>query len=87
MRMGGSGPSAADLVNEADESKLADIFYYFGEERFARRIAKAIVAERARAPFTTTLQLAEMYRTRGAGKARRHSSCDAQFSGAAHRRQ
>lgn len=59
MRMGCEGPSAADLVNEADESRLADILYYFGEERASRRIAKAIVAERAHAPFTTTLRLAE----------------------------
>jgi 16S rRNA (cytosine1402-N4)-methyltransferase len=59
MRMGGIGPSAADLVNGADAARLADIFYYYGEERLARRIAKAIVAQRAQAPFTTTLQLAE----------------------------
>jgi 16S rRNA (cytosine1402-N4)-methyltransferase len=59
MRMSGEGASAADLVNMADEAYLADIFYYFGEERFARRIAKAIVASRAERPFTTTLQLAE----------------------------
>ncbi len=60
MRMSGEGASAADLVNTADESYLADIFYHFGEERLARRIAKAIVADRVERPFTTTLQLAEM---------------------------
>ncbi|MGB8277596.1 MAG: 16S rRNA (cytosine(1402)-N(4))-methyltransferase RsmH [Methylovirgula sp.] len=59
MRMGCEGPTAADIVNGADEARLADILYYFGEERFARRIARAIVAERAHAPFTTTLRLAE----------------------------
>jgi 16S rRNA (cytosine1402-N4)-methyltransferase len=59
MRMGGTGPSAADLVNGEDESRLADIFFHYGEERLARRIAKAIVAERSIAPFTTTLHLAE----------------------------
>jgi 16S rRNA (cytosine1402-N4)-methyltransferase len=58
MRMGCEGPMAADLVNTAESGRLADIFYYFGEERASRRIAKAIVAERARVPFTTTLQLA-----------------------------
>jgi 16S rRNA (cytosine1402-N4)-methyltransferase len=60
MRMSGEGASAADLVNTADEAHLADIFYHFGEERLARRIAKAIVADRVEQPFTTTLQLAEM---------------------------
>ena len=59
MRMECIGPTAADLVNGEDEARLADILYYFGEERASRRIAKAIVAERARAPFTTTLRLAE----------------------------
>lgn len=58
MRMGGAGPSAADLVNEAEEETLADILYHFGEERAARRIARAIVHDRMRTPFTTTRQLA-----------------------------
>lgn len=60
MRMASAGPSAADLVNQADESQLADILYYYGEERLARRIAKAIVKARLDAPLTTTLQLAEV---------------------------
>jgi 16S rRNA (cytosine1402-N4)-methyltransferase len=55
MRMSQDGPSAADLVNTADESEIADILYLFGEERASRRIARAIVAAR---PVTTTLQLA-----------------------------
>ncbi|QXX74558.1 16S rRNA (cytosine(1402)-N(4))-methyltransferase RsmH [Methylovirgula sp. HY1] len=59
MRMECAGPSAADLVNGEDEARLADILYYFGEERASRRIAKAIAVERARAPFTTTMRLAE----------------------------
>jgi 16S rRNA (cytosine1402-N4)-methyltransferase len=58
MRMSTRGESAADLVNTADESTLADIFFHFGEERAARRIAKAIVAARTAAPITTTAQLA-----------------------------
>ena len=58
MRMGQEGPSAADLVNEAPEALLADIIHYYGEERAARRIARAIVAERAKAPIETTLRLA-----------------------------
>ncbi len=58
MRMGQSGPSAADLVNDAPEALLADIIHYYGEERAARRIARAIVAERTKAPIDTTLKLA-----------------------------
>jgi 16S rRNA (cytosine1402-N4)-methyltransferase len=58
MRMSQGGPSAADLVNTADEGELADILYLYGEERASRRIAKAIVRNRDEAPITTTLQLA-----------------------------
>ncbi len=57
MRMSQEGPSAADLVNNLDEGALADILYLYGEERASRRIARAIVRERAAAPITTTLQL------------------------------
>jgi 16S rRNA (cytosine1402-N4)-methyltransferase len=60
MRMERRGPSAADLVNTADEETLANILYYFGEERASRRIARAIVHDRAIMPFTRTLPLAEM---------------------------
>ena len=59
MRMSRQGPSAADLVNEASEQELADILFRFGEERASRRIARAIVAERARSPILTTGRLAE----------------------------
>ncbi len=58
MRMGRDGPSAADLVNEASQERLADIFFYYGEERLARRIASAIAMDRVARPFETTLQLA-----------------------------
>lgn len=57
MRMGQDGPSAADIVNTADEFDIADILYTYGEERASRRIAKAIVAARTVAPITRTLQL------------------------------
>lgn len=60
MRMSQDGSSAADLVNTADEAVLADILYHYGEEHASRRIARAIVAARALAPITTTLQLAEI---------------------------
>ncbi|MEM7523292.1 MAG: 16S rRNA (cytosine(1402)-N(4))-methyltransferase RsmH [Pseudomonadota bacterium] len=58
MRMGDDGPSAADIVNGADEARLADIFFVYGEERAARRLARAVVKARADAPIDTTLALA-----------------------------
>lgn len=60
MRMSQDGPSAADLVNTAGEGEIADILYHYGEEHASRRIARAIVAERAKEPITTTLRLAEI---------------------------
>lgn len=57
MRMGLVGPSAADVVNTADERALADILLRYGEERKARAIARAIVKAR---PIARTLQLAEL---------------------------
>ena len=60
MRMGNDGPSAADLVNHVDESTLADWFWRYGEERYSRRIARAIVAARTEEPIGRTLQLAEL---------------------------
>jgi 16S rRNA (cytosine1402-N4)-methyltransferase len=62
MRMEKSGASAAELVNGLPERDLADIIFRFGEERFARRIARAIVARRTEAPFTTTADLAALVR-------------------------
>jgi 16S rRNA (cytosine1402-N4)-methyltransferase len=61
MRMNaGRGASAADVVNTASEGELARIFIQLGEEKFAKRIARAIVADRGTQPFHTTLQLAQM---------------------------
>jgi 16S rRNA (cytosine1402-N4)-methyltransferase len=60
MRMERAGPTAADLVNGLPEAALADILFHYGEERAARRIARAIVAARARAPVTTTGALAAL---------------------------
>lgn len=62
MRMGPDGPTAADVVNTAGEAELADIFFRLGEERFARRIARRIVARRADRPYTRTLDLADTIR-------------------------
>ena len=59
MRMDRSrGRSAADLVNEEDAERLEEIFREWGEEPQARRIARAIAAERAKKPFETTTELA-----------------------------
>jgi len=58
MRMAQDGPTAADLVNDADEGALADIFFQYGEEKRSRALAKAVVAARISAPITTTRQLA-----------------------------
>ena len=61
MRMNTSqGASAADVVNSTSESDLVRIFFQLGEERHAKRIARAIVNDRNEAPFRTTLQLAQL---------------------------
>jgi 16S rRNA (cytosine1402-N4)-methyltransferase len=59
MRMGADGPTAADLVNTAEEPELARIFYEYGEERASRRIAHALVRRRTEQPFARTLDLAD----------------------------
>lgn len=59
MRMAAHGPTAADLVNDAEPEDLARILYVYGEERQSRRIAGAIARRRAEQPFTRTLELAE----------------------------
>ncbi|MEX0758166.1 MAG: 16S rRNA (cytosine(1402)-N(4))-methyltransferase RsmH, partial [Tistlia sp.] len=63
MRMGGNGPSAADVVNSLPEGELADVIYRLGEERRSRAIARAIVAARAEKPIERTLELAELVRS------------------------
>lgn len=61
MRMDTSrGMSAADWVNSAPEEEIARVLFEYGEERFSRRMARAIVAERRQTPFTRTRQLAEV---------------------------
>jgi len=59
MRMAATGPTAADLVNEAEPEEIARILYVYGEERESRRIARAIAKRRETQPFTRTLELAE----------------------------
>lgn len=60
MRMAQDGKSAADLVNSESEERLADILYYFGEERQSRPLARAIVAARQNQPISTTRQLSDI---------------------------
>jgi 16S rRNA (cytosine1402-N4)-methyltransferase len=63
MRMDRSqGATAADLLASVDEKELADVIFQYGEERFSRRIARAIVNERRTAPVTTTGRLAQIVR-------------------------
>ena len=57
MRMGIADLTAADLVNQSSEEELERIFREYGEERHARRIARAIARARAESPITTTGQL------------------------------
>ncbi len=54
------GISAADLLAKIDEKELADIIYQFGEERFSRRIARAIVERRRHSPVRTAEELADL---------------------------
>jgi len=51
------GPTAAEWLNVAEEREIAEVIDAYGEERFAKRIARAIVAARAEQPFKTTRQL------------------------------
>ncbi|MBI4577154.1 MAG: 16S rRNA (cytosine(1402)-N(4))-methyltransferase RsmH [Planctomycetes bacterium] len=61
MRMDPDGPTtAADLVNRLPERELADLIYGLGQERRSRRIARALVEARRRAPIRGTSQLAEL---------------------------
>ena len=61
MRMdGNAGVSAEQWLASVDEKDLVKVLFDYGEERFARRIARAIVEKRAQSPITTTRQLAEL---------------------------
>ena len=60
MRMGADGPTAADFINAASEGEIADVIFRLGEEPKARRIARAIVADR---PLTRTSELARLVRS------------------------
>ena len=62
MRMSQEGTTAADLVNTLTAEELADIFRDYGEEKFAFRIARNIVAEREKEPVLTTGRLSDIIR-------------------------
>lgn len=57
-----TGMTAAEVVNQLEEAPLRQLFFDFGEERFSRRIAARIVAQRQQEPIATTTQLAELVR-------------------------
>jgi len=59
MTMSQAGPTAADFLNGAPESEIADVLFRYGEERQSRRVARAIVAAR---PLSTTGELANVVR-------------------------
>jgi 16S rRNA (cytosine1402-N4)-methyltransferase len=63
--------TAADLVNDLGEKELADLIYRWGEDRFSRRIARAIVHARMRGRIDRTLQLAEIVASALPARARR----------------
>jgi 16S rRNA (cytosine1402-N4)-methyltransferase len=58
MRMGGDGPSAADVVAHLSEDELTKVFQTYGEEREARRVARAMVNDRVATPYLRTGDLA-----------------------------
>ncbi len=60
MRMSREGATAADLVNALTVEELSSLFFRYGEEKFSRKIAAAIVREREKAPVLTTVQLAQI---------------------------
>jgi len=64
MRMDTSqGMTAADWLNQAEEKEIAQVVWNYGEERFARQVARALVKARALAPIATTRQLADIVAT------------------------
>ena len=87
MRMGGAGPSAADVVQRASERDLAAIIATLGEERHARAVARAIVRARDATPIETTGALAEIVGRVVHARPGADPSGDAHLPGAAHLRE
>ncbi|MBQ4050852.1 MAG: 16S rRNA (cytosine(1402)-N(4))-methyltransferase RsmH [Oscillospiraceae bacterium] len=74
MRMSQEGPSAADLVASSSEEEIARILWEYGEERYSRSIARAIVREREKQPILTTLQLADIIKSAMPAAAKREKN-------------
>jgi 16S rRNA (cytosine1402-N4)-methyltransferase len=69
MRMDRSrGTPVSELIRQSDEATLADVIFQFGEERHARRVARAIVRARERQPLTRTTELAAVVRSAAGGR-------------------
>ena len=71
MRMSKSGTTAADLVNNLSADEISKILFEYGEEKFARNIASAIVREREKSPILTTGRLSEIISSAVPAKAKR----------------
>ncbi len=71
MRMSKEGISARDVINTYSEKELTRIFTCYGEEKFAKSIARLIVARREKTPYETTFQLAETVKDGIPARARR----------------
>lgn len=80
MRMSKEGATAADLVNTLDEASLAKILWDYGEERYSRRIANAIVKARQSKDIETTLELVEIIKSAIPAAARREGGHPARRS-------
>ncbi len=71
MRMGGTGPTAAELLEQAEWEELVRILRDYGEERRARAIARAIIRRREQEPLRTTAQLSRLVQDVMGGRERR----------------
>jgi 16S rRNA (cytosine1402-N4)-methyltransferase len=76
MRMGGSDMTAADVIATYSEEDLARVFREHGEERDARRVARAIVRRREQAPIETTTELRRIIQAAKRGRRRREGRVD-----------
>lgn len=72
MRMSKSGATAADLVNSLTAQQISKILFEYGEEKFSRSIASAIIREREKSPIETTGRLAEIISSAVPAKAKRN---------------
>ena len=74
MRMSQSGTTAAELLAESSEAEISRILWEYGEERYARNIARNIVKAREKAPVETTMQLVEIIKSSMPAAARREKN-------------